>query len=156
MQLKYFGAVALVAVGAACSSSPPATTTDGPAPCSALSVDPDSIPLPTVDKLPGGTPVITRQPPRLTNARRAQRLLEAAYPVELRDAGIGGVVSVWTLLNSEGKVIGTQLQAGSGYEEFDRAALRVAAQFEFEPALQDGCAVPVWVAFPITFTTRER
>jgi TonB family protein len=43
---------------------------------------------------------------------------------------------------------------GSGYQELDDAALRVAGMIEFTPARNRDQAVPVWISLPITFTTR--
>ena len=114
--------------------------------------DPESAPaLPSIGAAPPNVPP-TRVQPRPANVAEMQQALEDAYPPELRDAGVGGTVSVWTMVSPSGRVVDVQLQESSGYVLMDQAALRVARQFRFEPATEDGCPVTVWVAFPITFS----
>ena len=92
--------------------------------------------------------------PVLRNTRHVQRLLEQSYPPTLRDAGVGGEVRVWFYIDGSGVVRETRLSASSGYDALDRAALAIADEMEFGPALLRGRAVPVWVAIPIVFTAR--
>ena len=79
--------------------------------------------------------------------------LSDEYPATLREEGVGGAVGVWALVDASGDVIDTRLQESSGHALLDQAALRVARRFRFVPATEDGCAVPVWIAFPITFSS---
>ena len=95
---------------------------------------------------------VTRRPPRLRNTAAAERALEQEYPPYLRDAGIGGVVAVWVFVDEHGEVQRSSLASSAGRREFDTAALRVAESLRFLPATFGECAVPVWVAFPITFS----
>ncbi len=94
------------------------------------------------------------QAPDLTNRRQIQQSLEAEYPPLLRDAGIGGTARVWFFIDEEGRVQDTRIEQSSGHAQIDDAALRVAAEMEFTPAYNRDTAVPVWVAFPITFQVR--
>lgn len=92
--------------------------------------------------------------PDLVNRQAIGRALEAAYPPLLRDAGIGGTTRVWFLIDDSGRVQETRVESSSGHAEIDAAALEVASQMEFTPALNRDQPVPVWVAFPITFQVR--
>lgn len=92
--------------------------------------------------------------PYYTNKEEMAQALSREYPPLLRDAGIGGTVMVWFLVDETGEVQRAQVQTSSGHQAFDDAALRVADIAEFQPALHEGHPVPVWVVLPITFTTR--
>lgn len=92
--------------------------------------------------------------PDLTNRSAIRQMLEAEYPPLLRDAGIGGTTRVWFFIDEEGRVQDTRIEQSSGHAQIDDAALRVAAEMEFSPALNRDQPVPVWVAFPITFQVR--
>jgi protein TonB len=82
------------------------------------------------------------------------RLLERAYPPLLRDAGIGGEVNVWFLIDEGGAVQKTLVNESSGYPALDEAALGVGRSMEFTPARNRDKAVPVWVSIPIKFGTK--
>ena len=92
--------------------------------------------------------------PRLRNNEEVARLLERSYPPLLRNAGIGGEVAVWFLLDETGAVRKTQVDRNSGYPALDQAALSVAAVMAFTPAMNRDRVVPVWVSIPIRFTPR--
>ena len=92
--------------------------------------------------------------PYYKNKEEMQRALEREYPPLLRDAGIGGTAVVWFLVDEKGKVVKTQMQTSSGHGALDNAALKVADVAVFAPALHRDKPVAVWVALPITFTTR--
>lgn len=92
--------------------------------------------------------------PDLTNRSEIQQALEAAYPPALRDERIGGTTRVWFFIDEQGRVQDTRIESSSGHPALDEAALKVAAEMEFTPALNRDQPVPVWVAFPITFQVR--
>jgi len=92
--------------------------------------------------------------PDIKNRGEVQRALEREYPPLLRDAGIGGRILVWFFIDENGRVQQTQIKESSGHKALDEAALQVANVFEFTPALNRDKKVPVWIALPITFTTR--
>jgi TonB family protein len=92
--------------------------------------------------------------PRLMNATDVSRILEREYPTLLRTAGVGGSVTVWFFIDPAGRVEKTLVGRSSGYASLDEAALRVADDMEFSPALNRDQPVSVWVALPIKFSTR--
>lgn len=98
------------------------------------------------------TPMTRR--PALLNHTEMARALERHYPAVLRQAGIGGTVTVWFFIDEGGRVRSTRIQESSGFEDLDQAALRVADAMRFSPAYNMDRPVPVWVAIPITFEAR--
>ena len=151
-----FGAILVIGV----ALSIPGITGEGPAgvdgsgeEAGALRIFPEA-PLeviPPLSSAPVFTPYTVR--PDYINAGEVRAALEREYPPLLRDAGIGGTVIVWFFIDEEGVVRNQQVQASSGHQALDDAALRVAPVFRFTPALNRDRAVPVWVQLPITFTT---
>lgn len=105
-----------------------------------------------ISAAPTFTPYTVR--PDLINGREVERALEREYPPILRDAGIGGQVTVHFFIDEEGMVQRTLVAETSGHASLDEAALRVANVFRFTPALNLDKIVPVWIAIPITFQTR--
>ncbi len=103
---------------------------------------------------PGDFTVMTVRP-ELLNRPQVLRALQRLYPPMLRDAGVTGDVLVWVLVDEDGKVARTQIKQSSGLPAFDEAALAVAAQMRFSPALNRDVRVKVWVALPIRFRMGE-
>lgn len=96
-----------------------------------------------------------RVPPRLINKNHFERLLERDYPPVLRGAGIGGTVAVWVSLDAEGVVQGVSVKESSGYASLDAVAVRISRHLRFTPALNNGKALPVKIAFTVTFRARD-
>ena len=109
--------------------------------------------LPAVGQQPTFTPYEVE--PEIRNVREVQQALQEEYPAVLRDAGIGGVVLVWFLIDEEGEVRNVVVNESSGHQALDAAAERVAHRFRFSPALNRDQPVPVWVQIPIRFQTAE-
>lgn len=130
-----FGAIVVVGL----ALSVPGITREGPPTGVELSSEPAFTPY-------------TVAPDRINDAEIV-RALEREYPPLLRDAGIGGTVHVWFFVDDQGVVRNQFVHTSSGHQALDEAALRVAPVFRFTPALNRDRAVPVWVAFPITFRT---
>ena len=105
-----------------------------------------------ISAAPSFTPYTVR--PDLINQPEVERALEREYPPILRDAGIGGRVTVHFFIDEEGTVQNTLVAETSGHASLDDAALRVATVFRFTPALNLDKVVPVWISLPITFQTR--
>jgi TonB family protein len=94
--------------------------------------------------------------PDVRNVEEVLRALERDYPPSLRDAGIGGTVTVWFFVDQEGRVQNVQVNASSGHKALDDAAIRVASIIEFSPALNRDKRMPVWISLPIEFITGDR
>ncbi|HSJ15990.1 MAG TPA: M56 family metallopeptidase [Longimicrobiales bacterium] len=105
-----------------------------------------------VTESPTFTPMTKR--PELVNSADVVRALAAQYPPALRDAGIGGMSTVWFLIDETGAVQRTQISRSTGRPELDAAALEVAAGMRFTPAENRGTKVPVWVEIPIVFQAK--
>ncbi|HEU5210409.1 MAG TPA: TonB family protein [Longimicrobiales bacterium] len=105
-----------------------------------------------ISAAPRFTPFTVR--PELRNRADIARALERNYPPLLRDAGIGGETLVWFFIDENGRVQKTQINKSSGYDALDQAALTVAEQMQFSPALNRDKKVPVWVAIPIVFSSK--
>ncbi len=116
------------------------------------------------------TPMMVR--PEVTNRDEVQAALMREYPAALRDSGIGGRAVVWFYVSETGRNLDNRISRSSGQEQFDQAALRVAAVFQFTPAMnprQVRNSVPlsqpvirvrevpvaVWIQIPITFAVPE-
>jgi len=89
--------------------------------------------------------------PEIRNRAEFQRLLEREYPPMLRDARVRGTVVLHFFIDADGVVGNAQLSESSGHSQLDNAALRVAPNIEFTPALNRGEPVAVWVELGITF-----
>ena len=80
--------------------------------------------------------------------------MEREYPPLLRDAGIGGTVTVFFFIDENGQVQDYRIDQSSGHQALDDAALAVADVYRFTAALNRDKKVPVWVSFGITFQVR--
>jgi periplasmic protein TonB len=89
--------------------------------------------------------------PKLINRAEVARALVQYYPPLLRNAGIGGVVKMWFYIDTEGRVLRTQVFESSGYPNLDAAAKEVAEIMRFSPALNRDQKIPVWVQLPVVF-----
>lgn len=96
-------------------------------------------------------PVRMTSPPRPLNAAAVGRALEAGYPSALRDRGIGGTVTLWLEIGTDGRVADAEVAEASGFRAFDSVALAVVRMAEFEPALDDGEPVAVRLQYEIPF-----
>ncbi len=89
--------------------------------------------------------------PKLVNRAEVARALVEYYPPLLRNAGIGGRVMMWFYIDTEGRVLRTQVFQSSGYPNLDAAAQQVAEIMRFSPALNRDQKIPVWVQLPVVF-----
>ena len=118
----------------------------------------DELPPPPTERAtdisagPTFTPMTVR--PEILNRPEVQRAMEREYPALLRDAGIGGMVVVYFFIDTDGRVLETQVDQSSGHAALDQAALMVADIYRFSPALNRDKRVQVWVQFGITFRVR--
>jgi len=64
-------------------------------------------------------------------------------------------VTLWLFVNKDGAVEKWQVQKPSGYDAMDQAAVKVAKQMEFKPAINRDKPIGVWVSRNITFRVRQ-
>lgn len=98
--------------------------------------------------------VISKVLPQLLNASEVERALVRNYPALLRDAGVGGRVVLWLLIDENGRVIDTDVRESSGQLAFDSAAARVGEIMRFSPGMNREDRVRVWVSLPVVFRTK--
>ncbi len=120
----------------------------------------DDLPPPPTDDgasdlsaAPVVTPMTVR--PEILNRNEVSAALMRLYPPILRDAGIGGSVTVWFFISEDGMVLDRRVSATSGHIPLDEAALEVADVFRFSPALNREQIVQVWIQLPITFQVQN-
>jgi protein TonB len=105
-----------------------------------------------IEAAPTFTPMTV--PPKLLNQDEAVRAMQRFYPPLLRDAGIGGTVKMWFLIDENGRVMQTRVKEPSGQPSLDEAAHKVGEIMRFSPALNRDQKVKVWVEVPIIFRTQ--
>ena len=94
--------------------------------------------------------------PVLIDPEGFQRNLLRLYPAALRDAGIGGTVVLHVSIDADGLPESATVATGSGYARLDAAALQLADQMRFRPAMNRDIRVPVTVSIPIEFRVRRQ
>lgn len=102
-----------------------------------------------VEAAPTFTPYTVK--PELKNREEVARTLQRTYPPMLRDAGVGGTVLIWALIDEQGNVMKTQVKETSGHDALDQAAQKVGQVMKFTPALNRDQKVKVWIQLPIVF-----
>lgn len=75
-----------------------------------------------------------------------------AYPRISKRLGEQGEVILRVLVDPHGKPRRVELNASSGFERLDRAALDVVQRWSFVPARRGSRAVEAWVIVPIVFS----
>jgi len=73
------------------------------------------------------------------------------YPRLARQAGLEGIVWVKALVSRDGSVRDAMVYKSSGTPSLDEAALAVAEQNKFKPAIQNGRPVAMWVTYKVNF-----
>lgn len=94
--------------------------------------------------------------PLLEGRETFRRKLERFYPERLRSRGEGGVVELRLFVDARGGVSRVRVVGSSGRPELDRAALRLADELRYLPALNRDRSVGVWVTQRVCFVTVER
>jgi periplasmic protein TonB len=92
--------------------------------------------------------------PELLNQRDLERLLQRHYPPMLQQAGVGGTPVLWFFIDTDGRVLQARLHTSSGHSQLDEAALRIAPEMRFTPAMNRDRRIQVWVEIPINFRAR--
>jgi TonB family protein len=100
-------------------------------------------PEPAPDRAPAGPTVAAR--------RLADACPTPAYPAREHRLGIEGVVEVRAEVDAAGAVASAVVDASSGCEALDRAAVDAVLGWRFEPALLAGAPVPDTVLVRVRF-----
>lgn len=79
---------------------------------------------------------------------------QPAYPIPAMRRGMQGVVTLLVAVDAEGRVTQVRLLESSGHGILDRAAQDAVAKWVFEPATENGEAVPGAARVPIRFRIR--
>jgi TonB family protein len=79
---------------------------------------------------------------------------EAAYPSDALSQGVEGTVGLELDIDDQGRVTGVRVLSPAGHG-FDESAVEAARHFTFEPAKQDGVAIPSTVTFNYEFHLPE-
>lgn len=89
--------------------------------------------------------------PQMLDRVEAEEMLRDAYPAALQLGGIGGTVRLRLWVDDEGRASEPSVVRSSGFDELDRAALRIVPRFRFVPALQRGSPRGTFIEFPVFF-----
>ena len=79
---------------------------------------------------------------------------QPAYPIPAMRRGMQGVVTLLVAVDAMGRVTQVRLLESSGHGILDRAAQDAVAEWIFQPATEDGEAVPGAARVPIRFRIR--
>lgn len=102
---------------------------------------------------PAFTPYEVR--PKLLNGKEIQEKLVEFYPSMYKDAGFGGITTLWIYIDEGGVVRNTKVVESSGFEAFDQLAQKIFSEnAKFSPAINMDNKVPVWIQMPVTFEAR--
>jgi protein TonB len=74
------------------------------------------------------------------------------YPLELWDHNIGGQAILLVRVSALGQVDSVSIDSGSGYPEFDSAAVQGAHKLRFIAARQGDRRIPMWTKVPVRFS----
>lgn len=123
--------------------------------------------LPGVDELPPPPPPaedawdrpsyirhqVAPQPDREENQRER---LDRHYPPNLERAGVEGIVDLWIYVDRSGDVTRSRVISSSGHARMDTAALEVARDRKYLPALNRDKPIGVWVTQRVCFVQMSR
>lgn len=140
--------VSLGLVAGACETPPPPAPADGGGDAAEVSADREA----------GGEEASADdadvEEPGIEDRRQVMRALARSYPPALREAGVGGVVSLRLRVGPDGRVNETNIEESSGHPKLDAAAREAIASTEYEPATRDGEPVAAWVTQRVTFAVQ--
>lgn len=99
------------------------------------------------------SPISTREQSGVQADALPARLFspEPEYPPALRNRRIEGLVKLRVRVGADGRVLDATVYRGSGYRDFDQAALAAVDRWRFEPARRAGVAVAMEIAVPVRF-----
>jgi protein TonB len=135
--------------------APPALVSEQPAESAPVAVAVEALPdqpiapethsaTPPLEGLAGSGPMIGPRP--ISGPHSAD-----LYPPKSILAHERGRVAMIICISPSGKVDDVKLAASSGFPRLDEAALNIAAQYRFKPAMRGGNPVPVCVRYQLSF-----
>ena len=113
---------------------------------------------PSIEELKAGGPRFTPYSvaPLLLNRGEIASILRARYPEDLRMRGLGGLTTLWLLIDKNGKARKAIVFRSSGRDAFDALAIEVVPKMRFQAAINQGKATHVWVQLPVRFQVVEQ
>lgn len=91
-------------------------------------------------------------PPKLSSATMAARLIQESYPSDLKNRGVGGMVELQFVVDAKGKVDPSSVEVVDATQTaLGEAAKRVVPKLDFNPGKVNGSAVKVKVVLPIIY-----
>ncbi len=82
------------------------------------------------------------------------RTVTPDFPMDMRRANVGGVVTINCLVDPHGEVQDLKVVKSTNVA-FVQPALEALKKWKFKPAQRDGSAVPIRVTIPIRFSMAE-
>lgn len=89
--------------------------------------------------------------PRPDRKKFERERLERYYPRDLERSGVEGMVDLWIYVDEDGDVTRSRVISTSGHASMDTAAVRVAHDRSYLPALNRDQPVGVWVTQRVCF-----
>ena len=86
--------------------------------------------------------------------RTLEMLRVSGYPATLRESGVGGTAMVGLRIHASGQILETRIDATSGIESLDQAALSVVYAMAFDQVVAGAPLTSEWVSVPIRFQAR--
>ncbi len=123
-------------------SSPPAPAAVAPATAAAAAAVPVAVRAAAAAARPVDIP---------PSAIQYLQLPDVVYPALSRRRREIGLVIVSTLVDTDGRVVQTQIFQSSGFERLDDAAIAAVRKARFKPYMQSGQAATGWARIPIRF-----
>ena len=91
-------------------------------------------------------------PPKLSSTAMAARLIQASYPTELKNRGVGGMVELQFVVDAKGKVDPASIEVIDATQTaLGEAAKKVASRLDFSPGKVNGTGVRTKVVLPIIY-----
>lgn len=94
--------------------------------------------------------------PRPDRKELERERLERYYPPNLERSGVEGIVDLWVYVNETGEVTRSRVISSSGHARMDTAAVKVARERNYLPALNRDQPIGVWVTQRVCFVQESR
>ncbi len=81
--------------------------------------------------------------------------VKLVYPAEAEAMGIEGETNITLKISEQGFVDETRIVKTSGYDILDKAALEYAEKLKYDPAMENGKPVSIWMSLVIDFNLKK-